>query len=77
MSLLLRPKPPLSLGLAMAAVLIARAQRTASRARIVAAADDARRRLERDLHDGARQRLVSLGLELSYSEQRVHRFWAS
>jgi GAF domain-containing protein len=31
----------------------------ASRARIVAAADDARRRLERDLHDGAQQRLVS------------------
>ncbi|GAA0708919.1 DUF4118 domain-containing protein [Dactylosporangium roseum] len=41
-----------------------RAQLTASRARIVAAADDARRRLERDLHDGAQQRLVSLGLEL-------------
>jgi signal transduction histidine kinase len=36
----------------------------ASRARIVAAADDARRRLERDLHDGAQQRLVSLGLEM-------------
>jgi signal transduction histidine kinase len=37
---------------------------TASRARIVAAADDARRRIERDLHDGAQQRLVSLGLEM-------------
>ena len=36
----------------------------ASRARIVAAADDARRRIERDLHDGAQQRLVSLGFEL-------------
>jgi signal transduction histidine kinase len=36
----------------------------ASRARIVAAADDARRRIERDLHDRAQQRLVSLGLEL-------------
>jgi PAS domain S-box-containing protein len=36
----------------------------ASRARIVAAADEARRRIERDLHDGAQQRLVSLGLEL-------------
>jgi GAF domain-containing protein len=35
----------------------------ASRARIVCAADDARRRLERDLHDGAQQRLVSLGLK--------------
>jgi signal transduction histidine kinase len=37
---------------------------TASRARIVAAADSARRRIERDLHDGAQQRLVSLALQL-------------
>jgi len=36
----------------------------ASRARVVAAADEARRRIERDIHDGAQQRLVSLGLEL-------------
>ena len=36
----------------------------ASRARIVAAADGARRRIERDLHDGAQQRLVSLGFDL-------------
>ncbi|MGP4014490.1 CHASE3 domain-containing protein [Saccharopolyspora sp. 5N708] len=36
----------------------------ASRARIVAAADQARRRIERDLHDGIQQRLVSLALEL-------------
>jgi signal transduction histidine kinase len=36
----------------------------ASRARIVAAADNARRRIERDLHDGAQQRLVALGLQL-------------
>jgi PAS domain S-box-containing protein len=42
----------------------AHAELTASRARIVAAADEARRRFERDLHDGAQQRLVSLGLEL-------------
>jgi signal transduction histidine kinase len=41
-----------------------RAGLAASRARIVAAADQTRRRLERDLHDGAQQRLVSLGLEL-------------
>jgi signal transduction histidine kinase len=34
----------------------------ASRARIVASADHARRRFERDLHDGVQQRLVSLGL---------------
>ena len=43
----------------------------ASRARIVAAADDARRRLERDLHDGAQQRLVALGLELRAAEACV------
>ena len=35
-----------------------------SRARIVATADATRRRIERDLHDGAQQRLVSLALEL-------------
>jgi signal transduction histidine kinase len=43
----------------------------ASRARIVAAADEARRRFERDLHDGAQQRLVSLGLELRAAEAYV------
>ena len=42
----------------------ARAALTASRARIVAAADQTRRRIERDLHDGAQQRLVSLALQL-------------
>jgi signal transduction histidine kinase len=36
----------------------------ASRARIVSAGDEERRRLERDLHDGAQQRLLSLGLAL-------------
>jgi signal transduction histidine kinase len=41
-----------------------RAALAASRARVVAAADEARRRIERDLHDGTQQRLVSLGLEL-------------
>ena len=41
-----------------------RAELAASRARIVAAGDQARRRLERDLHDGAQQRLVSLALRL-------------
>jgi predicted ATPase/signal transduction histidine kinase len=40
------------------------AELTASRARIVAVADQARRRIERDLHDGAQQRLVSLALQL-------------
>ena len=42
------------------------AELTASRVRIVAAADDARRRSERDLHDGAQQRLVSLGLRAAH-----------
>jgi signal transduction histidine kinase len=41
-----------------------RAALAASRARIVAAADETRRRIERDLHDGIQQRLVSLALEL-------------
>jgi signal transduction histidine kinase len=48
-----------------------RAEIAASRARIVAAADDTRRRIERDLHDGAQQRLVSLGLELRAAQARV------
>jgi signal transduction histidine kinase len=41
---------------------------TASRARIVAASDQARRQIERDLHDGAQQRLVSLILELGMAQ---------
>jgi signal transduction histidine kinase len=49
----------------------ARADLTASRARIVAAADETRRRIERDLHDGAQQRLVSLGLKLRLAEESV------
>ncbi|WP_405147388.1 DUF4118 domain-containing protein [Sphaerisporangium sp. NBC_01403] len=40
------------------------AELAASRARVVAATDDTRRRIERDLHDGTQQHLVSLGLEL-------------
>jgi signal transduction histidine kinase len=39
-----------------------RAQLMASRARVLAATDEARRHIERDLHDGAQQRLVSLTL---------------
>jgi signal transduction histidine kinase len=48
-----------------------RAQLAASRARIVAAADQVRRRIERDLHDGTQQRLVSLGLELRLAQGTV------
>jgi signal transduction histidine kinase len=46
----------------------AQAALTASRARIVATADATRRRIERDLHDGAQQRLVSLALDLRAAE---------
>ena len=42
-----------------------------SRARIVQAADAERRRLERNLHDGAQQRLVSLSLALRLAEARI------
>ncbi|WP_435405578.1 GAF domain-containing protein [Mycolicibacterium komossense] len=48
-----------------------RSELTASRARIVAASDQARRRFERDLHDGAQQRIVSLGLELRTLQSSV------
>jgi signal transduction histidine kinase len=66
-STLERPLPPdtetrLAAFTALVAMAIAnaqsRAELTASRARIVAAADETRRRIERDLHDGAQQRLV-------------------
>ncbi|HWI72272.1 MAG TPA: AAA family ATPase [Baekduia sp.] len=43
----------------------------ASRARIVAAADQTRRRIERDLHDGAQQRLVSLAMRLNAAQASV------
>jgi signal transduction histidine kinase len=42
-----------------------------SRARIVQAGDAARRRLERDLHDGAQQRLVGLALDLRLARERL------
>ncbi|MDN3354906.1 GAF domain-containing protein [Actinomadura sp. DC4] len=45
-----------------------RAELIASRARLVTEADTARRRIERDLHDGAQQRLVALGLYLREAE---------
>ncbi|MDX6378184.1 MAG: hypothetical protein QOE98_2487, partial [Gaiellaceae bacterium] len=45
-----------------------RAALTASRARIVAASDETRRRIERDLHDGIQQRLVSLALRVRAAE---------
>ena len=42
-----------------------RTEVAASRARIVAASDETRRRIERDLHDGAQQRLVAVALRLN------------
>jgi signal transduction histidine kinase len=44
----------------------------ASRSRLVAAADETRRQIERDLHDGVQQRLVSLILELRAAEAVEH-----
>jgi signal transduction histidine kinase len=43
----------------------------ASRARIVTAGNDERRRIERDLHDGAQQRLVSIGLALRHAQHEL------
>ena len=48
-----------------------RAEVSASRARVIAAGDESRRRIERDLHDGAQQQLVTLALELRSAEGRV------
>jgi signal transduction histidine kinase len=42
-----------------------------SRGRLVAAAEDERRRIERDLHDGAQQRLVSIAMSLGLLESKV------
>jgi signal transduction histidine kinase len=53
------------------ALLTSRNELAASRARIVVAADESRRRIERDLHDGVQQRLVSLGLKIRAAEAMV------
>jgi signal transduction histidine kinase len=49
----------------------AREQLTASRSRIVQAGDSERRRLERNLHDGAQQRLVALALALRMAQAKL------
>lgn len=49
----------------------AEAELHASRVRIVTAADDARRRLERDLHDGAQQHLVGLAMTLRLARRKL------
>jgi signal transduction histidine kinase len=43
-----------------------------ARQRIIAAADAERRRIERDLHDGAQQRLIAVTMTLGLAEQRIH-----
>ena len=48
-----------------------REQLAASRARVVAAADESRRRIERNLHDGTQQRLVSLALEMRVAANTI------
>ncbi|MCW2965900.1 MAG: hypothetical protein JWO17_3152 [Actinomycetia bacterium] len=53
-----------------------RSELTASRARVVAAADETRRRIERDLHDGIQQRLVSLALKIRMNETMTPRPWS-
>jgi signal transduction histidine kinase len=59
----------------IAGIAIANAQSlaelAASRARVVAAADETRRRIERDLHDGTQQQLVALVLALRATESKV------
>ena len=60
------------LGLAVASA-DAREKLARSRTRIVEASDESRRRLERDLHDGAQQRLVSLALMLRLAESKLAR----
>jgi signal transduction histidine kinase len=81
----LRASPQLlQAGLAMAGVVLdnqrlaAEAEDAArelrrSRARIAASAERERRRIERDLHDGAQQRLVALRIELELAEELVRR----
>jgi signal transduction histidine kinase len=51
----------------------ARDEIAASRARLVEAADEARRRIERDLHDGAQQQLVAAALDLTMLDQQLER----
>ena len=47
------------------------AELAASRARVIAAADESRRRIERDLHDGAQQQLVTLAIALQRTQAKI------
>ncbi|GAA3199720.1 sensor histidine kinase [Dactylosporangium siamense] len=57
--------------LRQAVTLVQSADLVASRARLVLATDLTRRQLERDLHDGVQQRLISLGLDIRLAEASV------
>jgi signal transduction histidine kinase len=62
---------PLELSHSRIALRQALAETKASRARLVEATDAERRRLERDLHDGAQQRLVGIGMSLQLARQQT------
>ena len=51
--------------------VVMRAELAASRARVIAAADESRRRIERDLHDGAQQQLVTLAVALQRAQAKI------
>jgi signal transduction histidine kinase len=54
-----------------AELLVRLAELQASRARLVEATDEERRRIERDLHDGTQQRLVSIAMTLGLAESKL------
>jgi len=58
---------------ALAGALQAQEELRQSRARVVAATDRERRRIERDLHDGAQQRLISIGIGLAGATAQLRR----
>jgi len=62
---------PLELARSRIELTYALAQTEASRARLLEAGDEERRKLERDIHDGAQQRLVAIGMSLRLAQQRV------
>jgi signal transduction histidine kinase len=62
---------PLELARSRIEIRQALAQTEASRARLVQAGDEERRRLERDIHDGAQQHLVAIGMSLRLVQQRL------
>jgi len=62
---------PLELSRSRIEVRMALAETEASRARLLRAGYQERRRLERDLHDGAQQRLVAIGMSLRHAQRQL------